>query len=81
MLLSGCPSWLLDGDFCSRALQSLSGHLEVTDVEERNAAGEAVALLFTMADLAGAGNEDSADEESGTSFDKCLLKTLSIGVY
>ncbi len=68
LLLSSCPSWRLDGHFCSQSLQSLSSHLEEKDVDERNAAGEAVALLFTMAGLNGASNEGT-DEDSG----ECLL--------
>ena len=64
LLLSCCPSWRLDGQFCSRYLQSISPHLQEKDVDERNAAGEAVALFFTMAGLSGPSNEGT-DDDSG----------------
>ena len=64
LLLSCCPSWRLDGQFCSQSLQSLSSHLQEKHVDERNAAGEAVALLFTMAGLSAASNEGT-DDDSG----------------
>ena len=66
LLLSCCPSWRLDGQFCSRSLQSLSSHLEEKNVDQRNAAGEAVALLFTMAGLSGPSNEGTDDDSGRT---------------
>lgn len=84
LLLSCCPSWRLDGQFCSRSLQSLSSHLEEKNVDQRNAAGEAVALLFTMAGLSGPSNEgtddDSGAEDGGSGLDGVVNRMKDLAV-
>ena len=50
---------------CSAALEALAPRLQAKDVEERGAAGEAVALLFSMAELSRIDEGDSGDDLSG----------------
>ena len=51
LLLTSLPGWRLDSTFCDGALGFLSQKLADSDVELRSAAGEAVALLFSLAGL------------------------------
>lgn len=77
LLLSCCPTWRLDTAFCSNALQSMARHLEVNDVEERNAAGEAIALIFSMAGLALEDDVNTALETSPGMLPSSIVTSLS----
>ena len=63
LLLTTLPTTRLDGAFCSRVLEELSPHLLPEDVDLRDAAGEAIALVFSVAGLSGLEeNGDDANE-------------------
>lgn len=62
-----------------RSLQSLSFFLESKGVDERNAAGEAVALLCTMAGLTGA-DSDEGEGKSGRPFKRPYHFTLTYSI-
>ena len=62
LLVTSLPQWQLNGAFCSSALGSLSKHLHVNDVAQRDAAGEATALLFSVADLPSLDSDENGSE-------------------
>ena len=64
LLLSALPGWRLDSLFCGDALSQLSPHLSATAVEERAAAGEAIALLFSMSGLSSLEEANDAEGQS-----------------
>jgi hypothetical protein len=81
LLLTALPHYCLSGGFCSSALEALAPHLQAKDVEERAAAGEAVALLFSMAELFKVEGSGIGDELSGTSPHPSPLLSLWRWIY
>ena len=73
LLLSALPGWRLNSVFCDDALSQLSPHLSATAVEERAAAGEAIALLFSMSGLSTPNEAKEIDGQTPSS-DVALLR-------
>lgn len=72
LLLSALPRWKVDPDFCEQHLPLLAACLHAQDVEVRNTAGQAAALLYHASGLyaLAAGAADDDDDSAGEGGDE-----------